>query len=163
MGTVSSYGLVLMILALIDDMRRTEPQLERGTSDFFEFSLGKALACFFLVYGESFQTQFCMVNGKNEFAETDDTIRQINTNGAYVLQIIDPCNDQNNVGKQTYKFDEVQEQLSVTFECLLVRFKDFYNLETQLYDLMRRDQEIDRALRNIQFQQPTQKAKEDSL
>jgi len=71
-----------------------------------------------------------MINGKNEFAETEDTIGQINTNGTYVLQIIDPINDQNNVGKQTYKFDEVQEQLSVTFKCLLVRFKDFYNLET---------------------------------
>jgi DNA polymerase sigma len=54
MGTVSSYGLVLMILALIDDLRRTEPQLERSTAEFFEYSLGKALACFFLVFGECF-------------------------------------------------------------------------------------------------------------
>lgn len=66
-----------------------------------------------------------------------------------MLQIIDPCNDQNNVGKQTYRFDEVQEHLQVTFECLIVRFKDFYNLETKLYDLIRRDQEIDRALRQL--------------
>jgi DNA polymerase sigma len=30
MGTVSSYGLVLLILALIEDMKKSEPQLERG-------------------------------------------------------------------------------------------------------------------------------------
>jgi hypothetical protein len=40
-----------------------------------------------------------MVNSKSEFCEPEDTIGMLNTNGSYVLQVIDPCNDQNNVGK----------------------------------------------------------------
>lgn len=99
MGTVSSYGLVLLILALIEDMKKSEPQLERGQAEFFEFHLGKALASFFYIFGECFQTQICKINDQNEFTETDDMIGQLNTNGSYVLQIIDPCNDSNNVGK----------------------------------------------------------------
>jgi len=91
-----------------------------------------------------------MINEKNEFMEPEDTIGQLNTNGTYVLQVIDPCNEANNVGKQTYKFDEVQEHLCVTFECLLARYREFYNLETKSIDLMRRKQEIDRALRYSQ-------------
>jgi hypothetical protein len=50
-----------------------------------------------------------MVNIKNEFQEPEETIGLLTMNGAYVLQIYDPCNEANNVGKQSYKFDEVQE------------------------------------------------------
>jgi DNA polymerase sigma len=54
MGTVSSYGLVLMILALLEDMKRSEPSLnlEQVVGELAEFNLGKAIANFFFVYGE---------------------------------------------------------------------------------------------------------------
>ena len=54
MGTISSYGLVLMILALLQDMIRTEPNLEKMTADYFYYNIGKTLTHFFEVYGESF-------------------------------------------------------------------------------------------------------------
>lgn len=106
MGTVSSYGLVLMIIALLEDMKQQDPALERVTGELLEINLGKALTNFFYVYS-SFDTQNCMINQKNEFTQPEDTIGQLNTNGTYILQIIDPCNDANNVGKQTYRFEEV--------------------------------------------------------
>jgi hypothetical protein len=37
---------------------------------------------------------------------------------------MDPTDQFNNVGKQTYNFANVQEQLSIQLRCLLVRFKE---------------------------------------
>jgi DNA polymerase sigma len=37
MGTISSYGLVLMLIALLEDMKKSEPALERQTGDMFDF------------------------------------------------------------------------------------------------------------------------------
>ena len=53
MGTISSYGFVLMILALLQDFTRGDPKFEK---EYFEFNLGRALIHFFQVFGESFQT-----------------------------------------------------------------------------------------------------------
>lgn len=40
----------------------------------------------------------------------------------------------------------------MTFECLLVRFQEFYSFEAQMGDLYRRQHEIDRALKFLQVQ-----------
>lgn len=47
MGTISSYGLVLMILALLKDMSIAEPNLEKKVAENFELHLGIALTHFF--------------------------------------------------------------------------------------------------------------------
>ena len=73
MGTVSSYGLVLMIIALLEDMKQQDPALERVTGELLEINLGKALTNFFFVYS-CFDTQNCMINHKNEFTQPEDTI-----------------------------------------------------------------------------------------
>jgi DNA polymerase sigma len=69
MGTISSYGLVLMILALLHDLTRADSKFEK---EFFEFNLGRALIHFFQVYGESFQTQYYLINAENEFSEASE-------------------------------------------------------------------------------------------
>ena len=54
-GTMSSYGLVLMIIAILKDMGRPQPGFEqRGPN--FEKYLGKAFIHFLAVYGEQFST-----------------------------------------------------------------------------------------------------------
>ena len=51
-GTLSSYGMVLMLLALIKDLKRSEHDLERGQDSVFESQLGKTFCHFLTVYGE---------------------------------------------------------------------------------------------------------------
>ena len=41
--------------------------------------------------------------------------------------MLDPVDPQNNVGRQTYNFSCVQDQLNVTQQCLFMRFRDLYD------------------------------------
>ena len=72
-----------------------------------------------------------------------------------VLQVIDPVDSSNNVGKQTYNFNLVQDQLHVTRQCLLVRFRE--NLEKQNFG-----EELNRRLHIVNKALEVQKTKPDS-
>lgn len=50
----------------------------------------------------------------------------------------DPIDPSNNVGKQTWNFNLVQDQLHVTWQCLLVRFKELYEKVSIGENLLRR-------------------------
>ena len=60
--------------------------------------------------------------------------------------MIDPIDSSNNVGKQTYNFNLVQDQLHVTRQCLLVRFREHYEHVTSIDDLLRKLHLVKRAI-----------------
>lgn len=55
-------------------------------------------------------------------------------------------NSSNNVGKQTYNFNLVQDQLHVTRQCLLVRFRERYEKANYGEELLRKSYLIERAI-----------------
>ena len=62
------------------------------------------------------------------------------------LHVVDPIDPGNNVGKQTYNFNLVQDQLLVTRQCLLVRFREHYDKVGHGEELLRRKALLERAL-----------------
>ena len=69
-GTLSSYGLVLMLLALLKDSKLQDPNLEAypAGSHSFKVNLGKTFAHFLTVFGEAvsiignqFHSTFCHI------------------------------------------------------------------------------------------------------
>ena len=113
-GTLSSYGLVLMLLALLKDLALSKFNLESAPvgSLNYNVNLGKTFAHFLLVYGEQYSTQHFCIDENSEFAENQSNI--VSGFGLYnpsssVLQVADPIDPTNNVGKQTYNFNLVQD------------------------------------------------------
>lgn len=70
-GTMSSYGLVLMLLALLKDMSVFNPGQETAAfgSQLFMINLGKAFAHFLLVFGEQFSVQHFSIDENSNFVE----------------------------------------------------------------------------------------------
>jgi len=68
---MSSYGLVLMLLALLKDMSVFNPNLEAvpAGSQLFMVNLGKTFAHFLLVFGEQFSVQHFSIDENSNFAE----------------------------------------------------------------------------------------------
>ena len=113
-GTLSSYGLVLMLLALLKDLALSKFNLESAPvgSLNYNVNLGKTFAHFLLVYGEQYSTQHFCIDENSEFAENQSNL--VSGFGLYnpsssVLQVTDPIDPTNNVGKQTYNFNLVQD------------------------------------------------------
>ena len=113
-GTLSSYGLVLMLLALLKDLALSKFNLESSPvgSLNYNVNLGKTFAHFLLVYGEQYSTQHFCIDENSEFAENQSNL--VSGFGLYnpsssVLQVTDPIDPTNNVGKQTYNFNLVQD------------------------------------------------------
>jgi len=50
---MSSYGLVLLVLALLKDMSRRFPLFEKHKSPVVEMCIGRAFTHFFMVYGDT--------------------------------------------------------------------------------------------------------------
>ena len=103
-----------MLLALLRDLSLWNFNLEFalvGSSN-YNINLGKTFAHFLLVYGEQFSTQHFCIDENSEFAENQTNV-VINI-GLFnpqntVLQVCDPIDNSNNVGKQTYNFNLVQD------------------------------------------------------
>lgn len=113
-GTLSSYGLVLMLLALLKDLALANFNLEFAPvgSHQYKVNLGKTFAHFLYVYGEQYSTQHFMIDENSEFAENQANM--VSNFGLFnptsnVLQVTDPIDSSNNVGKQTYNFNLVQD------------------------------------------------------
>ena len=141
-GTMSSYGIVLMILALLKDMGKAYPNLELQKDALFAISLGRAFTHFLTVYGEQFSTQYFCIDEHCEFVENHNSssgLSFLTSGGGSGLSVLDPIDPSNNVGKQTYNFNLVQDQLNVTQQCLFMRFRD-------LYDRMAGQEELGRRL-----------------
>jgi len=117
-GTMSSYSIVLMIITLLKDMSKTIPLLEQQNDpQHFAQNLGRAFNHFLAVYGEYFQTQYICIDENCEFVETsskDSGLSYLTSGGQYGFSVLDPIDPTNNVGKQSYNFQSVQDQLSVT-------------------------------------------------
>ena len=97
---MSSYGLVLMILTLINDMTKIIPDLETNAAQKQNY-LGRVFAQFFAVYGSSdlFNDQvMCSTKSTFEFLSSNDHIEPLK-NMARPLVIMDPVDPNNNVGK----------------------------------------------------------------
>ena len=75
-GTLSSYGLVLMLLALLKDLALSKFNLESAPvgSLNYNVNLGKTFAHFLLVYGEQYSTQHFCIDENSEFAENQSNI-----------------------------------------------------------------------------------------
>ena len=78
----------------------------------YNMNLGKTFAHFLLVYGEQYSIQHFCIDENSEFVENQNIASHMGlsfspTNA--VLQVIDPVDSSNNVGKQTYNFDLVQD------------------------------------------------------
>ena len=111
-GTMSSYGLVLMIIALLKDMGKTFANLEQQEGRNFRINLGRALTHFLAVYGDQFQTQYFCIDDQCEFVENQNInsgLSFLTTSGQFGLSVLDPIDPNNNVGKQTYNFNLVQD------------------------------------------------------
>ena len=59
---------------------------------------------------------------------------------------MDPVNASNNVGKLSYNFNLVQDQLQVTRQCLLVRFREYFEILAHSDELLRRLSLINNAI-----------------
>jgi len=110
-GTMSSYGLVLMLLALLKDLTVFNPALETFPvgSQLFMVNLGKTFAHFLLVFGEQYSTQHFCIDENSEFSENQQNIQSLGlfSGPSSVLQVTDPIDPANNVGRQTYNFNLV--------------------------------------------------------
>ena len=141
-GTLSSYGLVLMLLALLKDFKRHDPSLEAypAGSHHFKVNLGRTFAHFLMVYGEQYSTQHFCIDENSDYVENQNNMAThlglFTSPASSVLHVADPINAQNNVGKQTYNFNLVQDQLHVTRQCLLVRFREHYEKVAAGQDLL---------------------------
>ena len=110
-GTMSSYALVLMIIALLRDMGKAWVHLERDGPQ-FEGNLGRAFTHFLAVYGEQFSTQHFGIDERCEFVESQNMgggAAFLTSSGQFGLSVLDPVDPNNNVGKQTYNFNLVQD------------------------------------------------------
>ena len=103
-----------MLLALLKDLALSKFNLESAPvgSLNYNVNLGKTFAHFLLVYGEQYSTQHFCIDENSEFAENQSNI--VSGFGLYnpsssVLQVADPIDPTNNVGKQTYNFNLVQD------------------------------------------------------
>jgi hypothetical protein len=106
---MSSYGLVLLVLALLKDMNCVYPRFEFYTSN--NMWLGRAFTHFLSVFGDSSNfNESIIVSGALRFE-----MSQEQGQGQRSLVILDPVDASNNVGKQIYNFfSNVQEQLIIT-------------------------------------------------
>ena len=68
-GTLSSYGLVLMLLAVLKDKTLQNPGLESVPPDsqLFKQYLGSTFAHFLQVFGDHFSTQHFVIDENSEF------------------------------------------------------------------------------------------------
>ena len=92
-GSVSSYGLVLIVLALLNDLNKT--------GMIYEQHLGRTFAQFFMVFGdrELFNEQV-MINSKSDFEVSNmENTAFCAQNCTSMLVIQDPVDFTNNVGK----------------------------------------------------------------
>ena len=103
-----------MLLALLKDLALSKFNLESAPvgSLNYNVNLGKTFAHFLLVYGEQYSTQHFCIDENSEFAENQSNL--VSGFGLYnpsssVLQVTDPIDPTNNVGKQTYNFNLVQD------------------------------------------------------
>ena len=71
-GTMSSYGLVLMILAILKDMGKSFRNFE-VPGQLFEKHLGRAFIHFLAVYGEQFSTQYQTIDEHSDFIEVQNS------------------------------------------------------------------------------------------
>jgi len=62
-GTMSSYGLVLMIIAVLNDLSKVIDNLESND----QVNLGRAFIHFFNIYGEQFSQLTHGINEHNQF------------------------------------------------------------------------------------------------
>ena len=111
---MSSYGLVLMIIALLRDMGKAFMNLERDGPQ-FAGNLGRAFTHFLAVYGDpenGFSTQHLAIDEHCEFVENQSMgsgLSFLTSSGQFSLSVLDPVDPSNNVGKQTYNFNLVQD------------------------------------------------------
>ena len=69
---MSSYGLVLMIIAILKDMGKSFRNFE-VPGQLFEKHLGRAFIHFLAVYGEQFSTQYQTIDEHSDFIEVQNS------------------------------------------------------------------------------------------
>lgn len=128
-GSVSSYGLVLMVLALIKDLKKVVYTLEFQNEQ-TPINLGRVFTQFLLVYGNADMfNENVVISASLGFEQATDENTAFGM-GAGVTQgkmlfLQDPIDPTNNVGRQMYNFfSHVQEQLAVTRLVIISRFSE---------------------------------------
>ena len=77
--------------------------------------LGKTFNHFLTVYGEQFSPQHFRIDENSDYVEINQNDSQAYyTTSTSSLQLIDTINTSNNIGKHTFNFYQVQNQLRVT-------------------------------------------------
>ena len=110
-GGLSSYGLILLILAYIDLDQPSMYNLDDSVT------VARIFTQFLFYYGKIFDYKLQIIN---EYCEI---INQINFSS--ILVILDPLNPTNNIGKSTFNFESIKREFSSAYDKLMDSMNSF--------------------------------------